>query len=241
MAHPLPGFTVTTPYGRPGNWAAGYHTGDDYSTKGQIGFPVHATAAGKVVLASQGTGGWGPAYGKHVVIESGDVRHGYCHLSKIHVRVGQSVAAGQKIGLSGNTGSVSGSIGPHKGAHLHYEERTTPFSYHKKDRKPGLSRRSGSGPGRSIAAGKVFVSKLRFGQKDSDSVKRLQDVLNGISLSGGRELKVTGDYDEHTRDEVKKWQQQVAKDPPQFADGNLGPRQAKLLFARTGNTVIDDT
>ena len=29
------------------------------------------------------------------------------------------------------------------------------------------------------------MSKLQFGQRDSDSVKRLQDVLNGISLSGG--------------------------------------------------------
>jgi hypothetical protein len=85
------------------------------------------------------------------------------------------------------------------------------------------------------------VSKLQFGQRDSDSVKRLQDVLNGISLSGGRELRVSGDYDELTRDEVKKWQKQVAKDPPQFCDGNLGPRQAHRIFARTGNTVIDDT
>jgi hypothetical protein len=57
------------------------------------------------------------------------------------------------------------------------------------------------------------VSKLQFGQRDSDSVKRLQDVLNGISLSGGRELRVSGDYDELTRDEVKKWQKQVAKGP----------------------------
>jgi hypothetical protein len=52
---------------------------------------------------------------------------------------------------------------------------------------------------------------------------------------------VSGDYDELTRDEVKKWQKQVAKDPPQFCDGNLGPRQAHRIFARTGNAVIDDT
>ena len=52
---------------------------------------------------------------------------------------------------------------------------------------------------------------------------------------------MSGDYDELTRDEVKKWQKQVAKDPPQFCDGNLGPRQAHRIFARTGNAVIDDT
>jgi hypothetical protein len=228
MAHPIPGFTITTPFGKPGKWAAGFHTGDDYSTKGKTGFPVHATAAGKVVIVSQGSGGWGKSYGKHVVIQTGGARHGYCHLSKIHVRMGQAVTAGQKIGLSGNTGNTTG-------PHLHYEERTTPFKYNNKASKPRLSSPS------TLPAGKVFVSKLRFGQKDSDSVKRLQDVLNGISLSGGRELKVTGDYDQLTRDEVKKWQTQVAKDPPQFADGNVGPRQALRLFARTGYEVINDT
>jgi hypothetical protein len=228
MAHPIPGFLVTTPFGKPGDWTAGFHTGDDYSTKGKIGVPVHATASGKVVLVSQGTGGWGRSYGKHVVIESGDARHGYCHLSKIHVRMGQSVTAGQKIAASGNTGNTTG-------PHLHYEERTSPFGYNAKARNPRLSRGV-----RTFPVGKVFVSKLQFGQQDSDSVKRLQDVLNGISLSGGRELTVTGNYDKLTRDEVKKWQKQVAKDPPQFCDGNLGPRQAHLIFARTGNTVIDD-
>jgi hypothetical protein len=232
MAHPIRGFTVTTPFGKKGPWKAGHHTGDDYSTRGKIGVPVTATAAGTVVLVSQGSGGWGQSYGKHVVIESDDVRHGYCHLSKIHVRRGQAVTAGQKIGASGNTGRTTG-------AHLHYEERTKPFSYDNKARRPRLSR--GSGPGTKIAVGKVFVSKLHFGQRDSDSVRRLQDVLNGISLSGGRTLRVSGDYDKRTRDEVKRWQKQVAKDPPQFADGNLGPRQAHRIFARTGNTVIDDT
>jgi len=234
MADPIPGFGITTPFGKKGEWAAGFHTGDDYSTKGQIGFPVHATTAGKVVIVSQGEGGWGEDYGKHVVIQTGDDRHGYCHLSKIFVAVGQAVDAGQKIGKSGNTGNVKGSIGPHFGAHLHYEERTGNFKYNNTVRKPRLS----NPPQKS---GKVFVSRLHFGQKDAGSVKLLQEVLNDISLAGGRELKVTGDYDELTRAEVKKWQEQVAKDPPQFCDGNLGPRQADRLFARTGIEVVHDT
>jgi hypothetical protein len=135
----------------------------------------------------------------HVVIETGDARHGYCHLSKIHVRMGQSVTAGQKIAASGNTGNTTG-------PHLHYEERTNPSRYNDKVRRPRFSR--GPGTNTTVPVGKVFVSKLQFGQRDSDSVKRLQDVLNGISLSGGRELRVSGDYDELTRDEVKKWQKQ---------------------------------
>jgi len=111
--------TVTTAYGVPGSWAAGYHTGEDYSTHGATGVRVNATRAGRVV----GTGNaWGSDYGKQVIVESDGIRHGYCHLSSIAVSVGQDVDAGDKLGGSGNTGN---STGPH----LHYEERTSPFGY----------------------------------------------------------------------------------------------------------------
>lgn len=247
MAHPIPGFTITTPYAARGeHWSCderdgrGIHTGDDYSTSGKIGFRVQATADGEVVIVARGSGGWGSAYGNHVVIESDRVRHGYCHLSKIFVSVGQQIVEGRRIGLSGNTGNVAGSIGPFEGAHLHYEERSAPFLFCNVARKPALSR--GPGPGFTIATGSVFVSKLRVGVQDSDSVRRLQDVLTGIALTG-RRLKVTGDYDEKTRREVKAWQEQVVGEPTDspFATGSIpGPRQAIRLFARTGNTVVDD-
>jgi hypothetical protein len=246
VAHPIPGFRVTTPYGTRGGWSCdrdaaglGLHTGDDYSTQGKLGFAVHATAAGEVVIVSQGAGGWGSDFGRHVVIESGGVRHGYCHLNRIFVSVGSRVAAGERIAESGNTGRVKGTIGPHLGAHLHYEERVSPFTFCAGRRKPQLNR--GPGPSTTIPVGQVRVSKLRFGVNDSDSVRRLQDVLNGISLSGGQQLRVSGDYNADTKDEVRRWQTQVIHETPQFADGNLGPLQAKRMFARTGNTVINDT
>lgn len=207
------------------------HTGDDYSTSGETGFAVHATAAGEVVISSQGAGGWGSAFGKHVVIESGDARHGYCHLSRIFVGVGERVAEGEEIGKSGNTGNSSG-------PHLHYEERVSPFTFCAGRRKPRLSR--GLGPGTTVPVGQVRLSKLRRGVIDSQSVRRLQDVLNGISLSGGQQLRVNGNYNADTKDEVRRWQSQVAHESLQFADGKLGPLQAKLLFARTGNVVVDD-
>lgn len=133
MSNPIPPFVVTTPFGKPGSWAAGYHTGDDYSTRGATGIPVKAAMHGKVI--SVGTSAWGSSYGIHVVIETDikkKVRHGYCHLSSANVKAGQVVKTGQLIGKSGNTGR---STGPH----LHYEERTAPFLY-ANHRKPVFNR-----------------------------------------------------------------------------------------------------
>jgi murein DD-endopeptidase MepM/ murein hydrolase activator NlpD len=249
MSHPIPGFTITTPFGRRGeHWSCskdahgnGIHTGDDYSTRGKIGFDVLATTKGRVVFVVNGIdAGWGQAYGNHVVIQSGGVRHGYCHLSKTLVKPGQQVEAGQRVGLSGNTGNVAGLTGPFFGAHLHYEERTSPFRFCNVARKPELSR--GPGPGFTIPVGEVFLSRLQVGVKNSDSVRRLQDVLNGIHVTGHR-IRVTGDYTGPTKREVREWQMKVVgmdSDSP-FATGSIpGVRQALRLFARTGNSVIDD-
>ena len=116
--NPVPGYSITTPFGKPGSWAAGYHTGDDYAAP--TGTKVVATRGG--VVKSSGWSGWGSAYGLHVVIETNGVRHGYAHLSASKVSAGQTVAQGQQIG---NVGSTGNSTGPH----LHYEERVSPFGY----------------------------------------------------------------------------------------------------------------
>jgi murein DD-endopeptidase MepM/ murein hydrolase activator NlpD len=133
MSNPIPPYKITTPYGKRGNWAAGYHTGDDYSTNGKQGVPVRAAKGARVASTNNA---WGSSYGRHVVLENPKlkVRHGYCHLSSIKVKPGQWVKKGQIIGYSGNTGN---STGPH----LHYEERTPDYGYwqHRKpvfDRQP---------------------------------------------------------------------------------------------------------
>ncbi len=121
---------VTCEFGRPGSWAAGYHTGIDY--RAPVGTPIFATKKGRVTHA--GTGGYGSAYGIHVIVESTHkgrkVRHLYAHLSKTHVATGTTVKAGDTLGLSGITGNITG-------PHLHYEERLSPFGYYN-HRRPEL-------------------------------------------------------------------------------------------------------
>jgi murein DD-endopeptidase MepM/ murein hydrolase activator NlpD len=115
------GYWVTTAYGVRGEWAAGYHTGDDYSTRGRTGVPVRSTWPGWVWAV--GTP-WGRDYGLQVIIVGPlrRIRMGYCHLSSVAVRPGDLVQKGALLGRSGDTGR---STGPH----LHYEERRAPFGY----------------------------------------------------------------------------------------------------------------
>ncbi|MEU5313509.1 M23 family metallopeptidase [Streptomyces sp. NPDC021562] len=111
---PVSGATVGTGYHVPGAmWSSGYHTGVDFVVP--TGTPVKAVGAGTVVTA-----GWGGAYGNQVVIRLADGYYAqYGHLSALSVSAGQTVTAGQQVGLSGATGNVTG-------PHLHFEIRTTP-------------------------------------------------------------------------------------------------------------------
>ncbi|MFD5233468.1 peptidoglycan DD-metalloendopeptidase family protein [Streptomyces qaidamensis] len=111
---PVDGATVGTPYRMSGSmWSSGYHTGVDFVVP--TGTSLKAVGAGTVVSA-----GWGGAYGNQVVIKLNDGHYAqYAHLSQLSVSAGQTVTAGQQVGLSGATGNVTG-------PHLHFEIRTTP-------------------------------------------------------------------------------------------------------------------
>lgn len=104
---------LTSPFGArldPFLGRLALHPGDDL--RASVGDQVHATAAGRVTVASYDGG-----YGNMVEIDHGDgLATRYGHLSEIDVKVGQTVAAGQVLGLAGSTGR---STGPH----LHYEVR----------------------------------------------------------------------------------------------------------------------
>lgn len=105
---------ATRNYGTPGRmWASGHHTGIDFPVA--TGTPVHAAADGTVVTVSSSG-----SYGNQIVIRHGSKLYTqYAHLSQVSVSRGDTVTAGQEIGLSGNTGN---STGPH----LHFEVRTGP-------------------------------------------------------------------------------------------------------------------
>ena len=84
------------------------HTGWDM--RSTLGMPVMASAAGQVAYA-----GWMEIRGNYVMLDHGyGVYSGYAHLAQIHVTRGQTVAEGQILGTTGNTGRTSG-------PHFHWE------------------------------------------------------------------------------------------------------------------------
>ncbi len=104
---PLKNLSISTPFGAKriiNGKKRSIHWGTDFRAK--RGTPVYASLSGKVVLARK-------LYftGNTVVIDHGLGIHTlYAHLSKITVREGQIVRAGQVIGKVGSTGR---STGPH--------------------------------------------------------------------------------------------------------------------------------
>jgi murein DD-endopeptidase MepM/ murein hydrolase activator NlpD len=113
IGQPIPGAALNSPFGLrndPLSGGAGFHPGFDVAATG--GTPIHAAAAGVVVMAG-GCGG----YGNCVVIDHGDsLATVYAHQSGLSARVGEHVDAGEVIGYVGSTGM---STGPH----LHFEVR----------------------------------------------------------------------------------------------------------------------
>ncbi|MEV8038241.1 M23 family metallopeptidase [Streptomyces sp. NPDC002742] len=115
---PVAKYTLSASFDQAGGMWAHKHSGQDFAVP--QGTNVMAAHGGTVVKAGGNGAGDGPAYGNAVVIKHGNGTYSqYAHLSRIDVHVGQVVATGQHIALSGNTGNSSG-------PHLHFEIRTTP-------------------------------------------------------------------------------------------------------------------
>ena len=88
----------------------GYHSGTDFRAK--IGTPIVASNDGKVVLARDRF-----YAGNSIIIDHGEgIYTCYYHLSKFNVKEGDIVSKAQVIGLSGDTGRITG-------PHLHFSAR----------------------------------------------------------------------------------------------------------------------
>lgn len=121
-ATPIPGIVPPSGGGRlgwpvSGSVTSGFgprwgrtHEGIDIAVP--EGTPVRAAAAGTVIHA-----GWLGGYGNLVVVDhGGGLSTAYAHNSALGASVGQSVAAGEVVAYSGNTGNSSG-------PHVHFEVR----------------------------------------------------------------------------------------------------------------------
>ena len=102
--------TVTTPFG----WTEDrYHPGLDIGMLRSLS--VRAAAPGRVTLVGTPTGFSG--YGSIVLVDTlPPFQTLYAHLASVRVRQGQSVVAGEPIGVAGCTGWCTGT-------HLHFEVR----------------------------------------------------------------------------------------------------------------------
>ncbi|MFD9790825.1 peptidoglycan DD-metalloendopeptidase family protein [Streptomyces sp. NPDC059070] len=110
---PVETYRLSAGFDSAGERWAQLHTGQDFAV--DIGTPVRAVGAGRVVSVSCGGG-----FGIEIVIgHPGGYYSQYAHLAAVAVDQGERVGTGQLIGQTGTTGN---STGPH----LHFEIRLTP-------------------------------------------------------------------------------------------------------------------
>ncbi len=106
FGNPVPGGIITQ----------GIHGWDAVDIGAPIGTPIHAAAAGTVIIARD-TGAWDGGYGNYVVINlKNGVQTLYAHMKRDAVHPGETVSKGQIIGYIGMTGWTTG-------PHVHFEVR----------------------------------------------------------------------------------------------------------------------
>jgi murein DD-endopeptidase MepM/ murein hydrolase activator NlpD len=124
--------TVTSPFGDDGGR---WHPGLDIGILRSL--TVRAAQPGRVIAVGPQTGFEG--YGNVVEVALGDGYVAlYAHLADWRVRTGDQVAAGQRLGTAGCTGSCTGT-------HLHFElrhdgEPVNPLRFFRRAQKSGVRR-----------------------------------------------------------------------------------------------------
>ncbi|MFF1548251.1 M23 family metallopeptidase [Streptomyces sp. NPDC058291] len=132
-------YWLSAGFAAKGSHWAHRHTGQDFAV--DSGTPVYAVGSGVVRITTCGDG-----FGNQVLVRHGDGYFTqYAHLSRIDVRPGQQVTAGQRIGLSGASGNVTG-------PHLHFEVRITPYAGSAVPPLPWLRRKAVQVAGAPVAS-----------------------------------------------------------------------------------------
>jgi len=142
-----------------------HHSGIDVAVP--TGTPIRSVKPGKVIFAGEQRG-----YGYSVEVKhEDDTSTFYAHLSKIGVKVDQSVKAGETVGLSGGGANDPGR-GTSTGPHLHFELRVN-------GRKVD--------PGRTLALSSLSSPTLASREPRRDS--SVIDVMSTLVQSGQEPIR----------------------------------------------------
>lgn len=161
------GFRILQPYSAPPKapnpnypFNGGVHHGVDYDTP--VGTPIRTPMGGRVRSWYDNYGG-----GKAITVQKGRTFLWFMHLSEQLRRTGEQIKAGQLIGKSGNTGSMTNY------RHLHFQVNqggeanrysTDPIPWLKKNDK------TGGGKGYPAGSGAAYASRV---------ISQAQSILGG--------------------------------------------------------------
>lgn len=233
MTYPIPGESVYIPYGKSGSmWShCGWHTGVDFAA--DYGTTIYAPIDGQVRHRN-----YGSSFGSHQFVLSPDPDQpfgdGEVFFAHTYDRPpdGKYVLIGEPLAHVGEEGNADG---PH--LHLEYHPETKDQWCHIYCANPQviLDHVGGAPPSTGNV---VYLEKLHYGQQDSDSVRHLQEVLNGHPLTGGETLPISGNYLDETDEEVRLCQVQHGYGNDPAGHSYVGPSQADHLFAGKGYTIV---
>jgi Peptidase family M23 len=245
MVAPVAGHGIDTPYGVRGPyWSCnkdsngnGIHTGVDYPCASNT--PLVAAIAGTIRHRN-----YGSAFGDRQFAISPSEGQPFADGEVFYAHGNERLADGTEVQVGDYVGQ-SGARGNATGPHLHFE-------YHPQSKNvwncgcianpdPVIQHGGGSGSDYPPPTSKVVhLSKLRFGQEDSDSVWYLQDALNDHPLTGGATIPTSGGYFTLTDAEVIKCQTQHGYGADAPGASFVGAGQAEHLFAGRGLSIVYD-